>query len=165
MGLVFPHVETRSQVDSFRHFMFYPPEGVRPAYGGPNRDYVLGPGATLNKSANENMMLVVLIESRLGVERIDEIVDGGGIDVVQVGGGDLSYSYGFPGERRHPLVLEAIDRVVAACNRRDIPVGCTCDSYDDAKDLLKRGLRWLNYPLDLYLLMRAFSESVRCSSL
>jgi 2-keto-3-deoxy-L-rhamnonate aldolase RhmA len=159
MGLIYPHVETRSQVDSLRHFMFYPPDGDRPSFRGANLDYRTGSRADLYKFVNANMLLVILIESREGVERIEEILTGGGIDVIHIGTSDLSNAYGVPGERRHPLVLEAIDKIVAACIRHNVPVGSTCDSYDDAQELVRRGLRWLIYPDDVGLLMRTYRES------
>ena len=64
--------------------------------------------------ANENIILSVQVETRSGVDAIDEIVAVPGLDMVQSGRNDLSYEYGVPGQPYHPLVLEAQGKVIQA---------------------------------------------------
>ena len=54
------------------------------------------------------------VESREGVENIEGIVETEGIDGVAIGSNDLSQSFGVAGQTNHPLVVEAIDKILAA---------------------------------------------------
>lgn len=64
--------------------------------------------------AEENIILSAQVETKSGVEAIEEIVSVDGLDMVQSGRGDLSRQYGVPGQGSHPLVLEAERRVIKA---------------------------------------------------
>lgn len=153
MGLMCPGVESRTQVEALRRVLAEPAEG--PAVV----DYEAGmSGAPAAAYFRENVQLIVQCETRLGVERIDEILDGGGVDVVEVGRTDLSHSLGHPDERRHPEVLAALDTITASCQRHGVAVGAMCDSAEDAEDLLRRGVRWLMYSSDTGILMRTYAQ-------
>jgi 4-hydroxy-2-oxoheptanedioate aldolase len=67
--------------------------------------------------ASENIMLSVQVETRKGIEAIDEIVTVPGLDMVQSGRGDLSYHYGVPGQQYHPLVLAAERKMISAAKK------------------------------------------------
>jgi 4-hydroxy-2-oxoheptanedioate aldolase len=64
--------------------------------------------------AERNIILSAQIETRTGVEAIDEIVALPGLDMVQSGRGDLSHHFGKPGDQYSPEVLAAERRVIEA---------------------------------------------------
>lgn len=115
MGVVVPHVRRRPEVDDVIRAARYHPEGMRSLNGGrvPGfgridlREYV--------RLANAEVMVIPLIEDAEGVDAIDAILAGGGVDLVLPGPGDLSQSYGVPWQTRHPRVREAVRTVRAAC--------------------------------------------------
>ena len=74
------------------------------------------------KAANSDVIVNVLVEEREGYERIEDILDIPGIDIVFFGNFDLSISFGLPGETRwdHPVLARALERVVAAARKRGI---------------------------------------------
>jgi 4-hydroxy-2-oxoheptanedioate aldolase len=159
MGLMHFNVTNRSQVDTFLRWMRYPPDGDRSAYSNVIADLKAGEGQDVNQLQNDQTMLVIQIESAAAVEGIEEIVKGGGISVVEVGRADLSQSYGVAGQRRHPTVLGAVDKVVSACAKWDVAVGAGCDSRADAEDLIARGVRYLMGPgNDFGLLNRGYRD-------
>jgi 4-hydroxy-2-oxoheptanedioate aldolase len=146
-------------VDTFLGWMRYPPEGNRAAFSNVIAEYKPGAGKESNQFLNDQTMLVIQVESPEAVEAIGEIVEGGGVDVVEVGRADLSQSFGVPGQRRHPLVLEAIDKIVAASKKWNVAVGAGCDSREDAEDLIGRGIRYLMGPgSDFGILNRGYKE-------
>ena len=51
---------------------------------------------------NESSSLIVQIESKIGVENIDDIASHDCVDGVMIGPYDLSGSYGLPGQINHP---------------------------------------------------------------
>lgn len=157
MGLMFHDVTSRQEVDDLLGWMRYPPLGSRGASShGAAMDYVLAPGSDLKAHINDTTMLVIQIESVSGVERIAEILAPGGVDVVEIGRGDLSTSLGAPHEIRHPRVLETVDRIVAACDRHGVAAGVNCVSLEDAEDMLGRGVRCISYSSDRRILVETY---------
>jgi 2-keto-3-deoxy-L-rhamnonate aldolase RhmA len=159
-------ISSRSQVDDLLKWILYPPQGIRDTWthGGVMVDYrfPLDPKdeEKRRKFINDNTLVVVQVQSREGVERIDEILEGGGIDVIEIGRTDLSVSLGVPRQRQHPLVLKAIDQVVEACRNRNVTVGAVVDTREDGEDLVGRGLRLLMKVNDLKVLSEAYSDGL-----
>jgi 2-keto-3-deoxy-L-rhamnonate aldolase RhmA len=158
MGLMHPNVTRREQVDQFLEWMQFPPIGTRgQAGGGSVVDYESVSMKTANEFVNKQTMLIVQIESREGIDHIDEILTGGGVDVVEIGRGDLCKALGVPGERQHPLVLDAVKEIAAGCHRHDVAIGAGPDSPDDADELIAVGVRFLLAHLtDLSALQRTY---------
>lgn len=129
-GLMYPQVEARADVDEVRRHL------------------------------SKDHFLVIQVESRLAVESIGKIVEGGGIDVVEIGRHDLSASYGVSGQTRHSLVLDAIDSVFRACSSRGISVGGYSRNREDTDDLIKRGVSWLMCESDVGLLTTGFKAAL-----
>lgn len=73
-GIVIPHVESREQMEKLVQAAKYSPLGKRSLSSG--RPAAFGKGSLVDymKQANEQIMLVPMIESRLGVERIADIL-------------------------------------------------------------------------------------------
>jgi len=115
-GVIIPLVETAEDAMKAVESAKYPPEGVRGfafcranGWGRNFDEYV--------KTANKETMVLVMIESRRSVENIEEILEVNGLDGVFIGPYDMSGSYGVTGNPSHPLVEEACNKVVEACNR------------------------------------------------
>lgn len=110
-GLVVPHVQNHQSAEMLVNSVKYHPSGARgftpfsKAGGFNNRDT-----AGYVKCANEATLSVIIIESQEGLGRLDEIIDVDGIDVVYFGAYDLSQALGYPGEVRHPAVIDSIQR-------------------------------------------------------
>jgi 2-keto-3-deoxy-L-rhamnonate aldolase RhmA len=159
LGLMFSDITARSEIDRIRSWMAYPPDGTRGhTASGAATDYQPA-DAAMKHHIDDQMMMVVQIESRRGVDRVDELLIGGGIDVVEIGAGDLSTDLGVPGEVRHPLVLDAVETVTAACARHGVPVGIGCTSPQDGAEMLGRGVRMLTFSNDRQILLRAWSDA------
>ncbi|MEX2622363.1 MAG: aldolase/citrate lyase family protein [Acidimicrobiia bacterium] len=161
LGLMFYDVSRADQLLQLRERVMYPPIGERGhTSASPALDYSSANTDSSKAFVNENMAIVIQIESRAGVENIEDIVDAGGIDLVEIGTGDLSTSLGVPFQQRHPDVMAAADRVIEACRQKGIVVGMTCSSVSDAEDLLERGVRCLTYSSDRHILMATYREAV-----
>jgi 2-keto-3-deoxy-L-rhamnonate aldolase RhmA len=163
MGFMYPHVESRKEVEEILGFIKYPPAGTRGATGrgGASTDYRRSgsmSGTEVKEFINENTLFAIQIESAEGVENLEKIIEGGGIDVVEVGRNDLSTSYGHPYEIRHPVVLDAVDRVIEVCKRHGITPGAGCYSREDADDMVRRGMRYLTYTNDRNILTEAYTN-------
>lgn len=120
-GIVIPHVESREQMEKLVQAAKYSPLGKRSLSSG--RPAAFGKGSLVDymKQANEQIMLVPMIESRLGVERIADILSVQGLDMVLEGAADLSQSYGMPWQTDAAVVQEGLQRVWEASRAAHIP--------------------------------------------
>ena len=115
-GVMFPFTSTpelaRQAADACR----YPPVGRRGSgaglamFGWPEV-------ASYHDCADENVVVIAIIEEARAVEHIDEIAATPGIDVLFIGTSDLSFSLGLRGKQDHPLHREAVAKVVAAAKK------------------------------------------------
>src|SRR5262249_58378907 len=93
----------------------FPPAGKRGLDGaGADADFGLADTSQHLEHANREVFLALQIEDKEAVDAIDEIAAVPGYDLLFVGPGDLSLSYGVPLQFEHPVLQEAIGRVAAA---------------------------------------------------
>ena len=126
-GVLVPWVNTKEEAEYAVRACKYPPEGLRGC--GPRRAALFDPDYI--KTANDEILIVVQIETRKAVSNIDDILSVKGIDACYVGPNDLSLSFGsYPPqfgnaqyERTHPQYIEAFDKVVAAAKKWGKPAG------------------------------------------
>lgn len=131
-GVIVPLIHSKEDAENAVAAAKYPPDGVRGfafcrdnAWGMNFDSYV--------KSANDQVMVIVMIESRKAVEQIDEIVNVDGVDGVFIGPYDMSGSYGVLGQTRHPLILEAESKILESCKKYKKTAGIHVVTLDREK--------------------------------
>ena len=161
MGLMVPMVESEAQAREIVSYAKYAPLGNRgAAFGIAHDDYGGGDPAAKMASANREGLILAQIETRGGVEAATAIAAVDGIDLLWVGQFDLTTSLGIPAQFDHPNYLDAIDRVIAACNERGKTAGMMVTSPEEGRAMLERGFRCLAYWGDLWIYGRALSEGL-----
>jgi len=144
MGIVIPGVET---VEDARRAVIgakYSPEGVRGLAGVRGADFGLsGPLGDYVKIANREILVLADVESREGVENIEGILGIEGIDGIAIGSNDLSQSLGVPGQTNHPLVVEAIDRILAAGKKKGKPICGAVRGGETPRQYIEKGYQML----------------------
>jgi 2-keto-3-deoxy-L-rhamnonate aldolase RhmA len=135
----------------------YPPAGSRSLSGlQPHFGYQAIPAGELMRRADALTLLIGIIETAEGIERIDEIAAVPGMDALQIGTNDLSVSLGVPGEVDHPRVQEAVGRAIAACRRHGkIPVLGGAYREEVLRRFAEMGIRMMLVGNDLSLLVGA----------
>src|SRR5437899_7358157 len=107
-GIVVPHVNTRAEAEAVVEAGKFAPLGKRGMFtsrqGFGVDDYF--------KTANDQSMLMVLIEDIAAVHRLDEIVKVDHIDVFFVAPSDLATSMGHIGNMGQPEVQQTIDGAI-----------------------------------------------------
>jgi 4-hydroxy-2-oxoheptanedioate aldolase len=143
-GVIVPMVNTPEEAALAAAALHYPPEGIRSM--GPTRGAFASTAA-----ANEDVVLLVMIETAEALERVDEIAAVPGVDGIFVGPVDLGLSLGLPLDwtGTQPEVLEAMDKIVAAAERAGVFVGTVSSSAAHAKDLLARGVKFVSLGADV----------------
>ena len=123
-GIVVPHVDTVEEAERAVAYCKYPPKGHRSAMGVlPQFAYQGVPVGEATKAANEETLVIVMVESPEAIERVDEIAAVPGIDSVLIGTNDLCAELGIPGKFDDPKVEDAYRKVVAACGKAGIHPG------------------------------------------
>lgn len=121
-GVIVPLVETVEEAERAVAAAKYPPRGVRGFCFGRMNNWGVDFDSYV-KEANDRVAVVLMIESKTGVENVEKIAAVPGVDGLFIGPYDLSGSYGVPGETGHPLVQEARLRVVEAARKAGISSG------------------------------------------
>jgi 4-hydroxy-2-oxoheptanedioate aldolase len=77
------------------------------------------------KTANDQLLISVQIETQTAMDNLDEILSVDGIDACYIGPYDLSCSLGLgiPPNRSDPRYLAAFDKVLAAAKRHGKAAG------------------------------------------
>ena len=163
-GIMVPQVNSAAEAERAAAACRYFPAGLRGI--APNRavDYGLaGDLGAAMAGLNEEMLVLVQLENRAGVEQVDEIARARGVDVVFVGPGDLSQSLGQPARFGAPEVQDAIARVISACVQAGTAVGIYSGDPADSRRYAAMGVR-VQAAGDIGLFAagaRAFLEQVR----
>jgi 4-hydroxy-2-oxoheptanedioate aldolase len=142
-GVIVPMVNTGADARAAAAAVRYPPQGIRSF--GPTRAAHASPAA-----ANDDVVLLVMIETTLGLENVAEIAATPGVDGLFVGPVDLGLSMGLPLDwtGSSPEILAAVDRVVAACARAGCLAGTVSSSAEHAAELLQRGVSFITLGAD-----------------
>ncbi len=106
MGIAVPHVNTSEEARAVVDAAKFGPIGHRGMFtsrqGIGVKEYI--------KKANDETMVIVLIEDILAVDNLPEILEVDNIDVFFVAPGDLAQSMGHVGEYDHPKVVAVVER-------------------------------------------------------
>ena len=109
MGIVVPHVNSREAAEQAMKSAKYAPVGYRGMFGGRQSfgvpDYF--------RHANDQTLIVVLIEEIEAVNNLAEILTVDDIDVFFVAPADLAQTMGHIGNHTHPDVQATIDKALA----------------------------------------------------
>ncbi len=152
-GIIFPRVESVDILRKAVGWAKFPPRGVRGfGLGPPQIGYKVEPFDKIVQRMNDEILLFAQIESVKGLEALDEIASVDGVDSLFVGPADLSISLGVGGQWDHPNLLEAIDQVIAACNRHGKIPAIHVRNPAFAKVCIARGMQVVSCGVDLALL-------------
>jgi 2-keto-3-deoxy-L-rhamnonate aldolase RhmA len=138
LGCIFPFTRTPALARQAAAACRYPPVGLR------------GSGADLARFrwdapqgyydfADENVLVVAVVEDTSALEQIDEIAATPGIDVLFIGTSDLSFSLGLRGRQNEPKLREAVARIAAAGKRHKKILGRPAFTPGEIKQYRKEG--------------------------
>jgi len=168
-GIHVPYVQTKEEAEAAVRYCKYPMDGVRGIamshravnYGMNKEDYF--------PRANKDLIVIVAIETPLGVENIKEIVSVEGVDGIFIGPADLATSMGHLANPAHPEVQEAIRKIEEAVIPTGKFLGTVAANADAAKKLYDRGYGIIYMMSDVGAVVKVakaevkvFKESVSC---
>src|SRR5260370_6082494 len=108
-------VNTKEEAEKLVAYSKYPPRGTRS--NGPIRSGMYGSAGTYQATANDEIVLLPMMETKTAVANMESILDVEGINGVYIGPSDLRLAYGLdPTPARHdPEVLETYEQDPKEC--------------------------------------------------
>jgi len=150
-NLMFPFIQTAQEAQAAVSYTRYPPDGVR-GVAAVHRGSRYGREPDYFKKANEEIAVVIQVETPAAVERIAEIAAVPGVDSIFLGPGDLSASMGHIGDIGHPEVLVLIAQAAQAAHAAGKPIGIVAGNPQLLGRFMSYGYDWCAVASDLGLM-------------
>lgn len=152
--LLLPYVESGDQAAAAVQAIRYGPRGIR-GMAGMTRATRYGLVENYFETAEDELCLILQIESVAGIEALDAIATTDGVDAVFFGPADLSASMGYPGQMDHPEVVAAMEKGLKRLQELGVPGGAMVLDVPEAKRLIALGSMFTAVGVDLVLLAQA----------
>lgn len=160
-GVVIPHVDSREAAVRAVQETKFAPFGAR-GLALSQRSALYGETKSQEyiQKTNENILLCVQIEDRVGVENVEEILSVPGVDMVSTGRNDLSQSFGLIGQNTHPDVIAAESRVIEAAMKHKVQPVLLVGSETRRDELHGKGVTCFNIGRDISLMYQAMKREL-----
>jgi 4-hydroxy-2-oxoheptanedioate aldolase len=150
--ILVPYVQSADEARAAVAAVMYPPLGMR-GVAGLTRAGRFGAIPNYTARANDEICLLVQVETRAALDEIEAIAAVDGVDGIFIGPADLAASLGYPGQLAHPevkaTILQAIRRIVAAGK----PAGILSSDAEFLSDAIEAGTTFTAVGLDIGILV------------
>ncbi|MFL0808141.1 MAG: 4-hydroxy-2-oxoheptanedioate aldolase [Oceanobacter sp.] len=153
-----PMVESGAQAADVVAATRYPPQGIRGVGSALARASAFNRTPQYLHTANEQMCVLIQIETPKGVEALDDILAVDGVDGVFIGPSDLSASMGHIGNPAHPDVQAVIEESIAKIVAAGKAPGILIADQALAQRYIELGAMFVGVGTDTGLLMKASNE-------
>jgi 4-hydroxy-2-oxoheptanedioate aldolase len=151
-SLLFPFVQDAEEAKRAVAYTRYPPGGVR-GVAAMHRGSRYGTIPNYVKRAQEEICVIVQIETLSAYDQIEAIAAVPGVDSLFIGPADLSASMGFLGDMGNPAVQDKLAAGAQACRRLGKPCGIVGSSPEIVAKFLQYGFSWVAVGSDLAMLV------------
>ncbi len=158
-GVICPMVNTEKEARDLVAFCRYPPHGTRSF--GPIRSGIYGAAAD-TKAANEDVLVIPMIETKTALDNLEAIVAVPGVDGIYIGPSDLSLSLGMAPlqDRQEPEFLAVLDRIRNTAQKAGVKVGIHTMTGAYSKQMFERGFNLATIMNDSGLMLTAARAQV-----
>jgi 2-keto-3-deoxy-L-rhamnonate aldolase RhmA len=161
VGVIVPHIRSVQDAKDVVAAAKFQPVGTRSSTNGlPHFQFRSHPAKLANPVVNENTLVIPMVETVEALELVDEIAAVEGVDSLLIGTNDLCAELGIPGDYENPLVTDAYDRTIKACNKvgKWVGVGGLHSRLDLVEKFCGMGARWVMAATDGPLLFGSASS-------
>jgi len=150
-AVICPMINCAEDAEKLVAWTHYPPDGTRSF--GPIRGLLYG-GPDYPQHANDTVVIFAMIETRQGLDNLDEILKVPGLDAVYVGPMDLSLALGCTPtlDDVDPPVAEAIEMIVRKATEAGKIAGCHNGTSAYALKRIEMGYRFVTVSSDARLM-------------
>ena len=158
-GIIFPRVESPELLEQAVSWTKFPPIGVR-GFGLTTMAVNYAPMTIpqILEHMNQNILVVLQIETLRALEARDELLSVPGIDAVMVGPVDLSISLGVPGDFLNPKMVDAMEKIRDTCLAKGIAPGTQTRNLATSKFWREHGMLFLGCSSETGMLMEKATE-------
>jgi 2-dehydro-3-deoxyglucarate aldolase/4-hydroxy-2-oxoheptanedioate aldolase len=156
-SVMVPFVQTAEEARAAVSFTRYPPDGVR-GVAAIHRGSRYGRIDGYFARANQDVAVIVQIETAAAVERIAEIAAVPGIDALFLGPGDLAASMGHIGNIGHPEVQKLIALAARSAEAAGKPIGIVGPNPEMVRNFLAFGYRFAAISSDMAMMTGRATE-------
>jgi 4-hydroxy-2-oxoheptanedioate aldolase len=134
-------INSKEEAENLVSYSKYPPRGTRS--NGPIRAGMYGSAGTYQQTANDEIVLLPMMETKTAVENMESILDVEGINGVYIGPSDLGFSYGLVPklDRDEPEILKIYEKIVKECGKRGLYPGIHCSGAVGAAKAIDMGFK------------------------
>lgn len=158
-GVILPLARSVDDVERGFQFGRYAPRGVRGIGGERAVKWGLGFKDYL-EVANEETMIIPMIETREAGEDIDNILKVEGLEAIFLGPADMSATYGHLGEWEGGDTAELNLEIREKAAAKGIATGVVGTSLENAKERQEQGFKMVVLGSDAGLLIRSIQEAL-----
>jgi 4-hydroxy-2-oxoheptanedioate aldolase len=158
-GVIVPMVNNRAEAARAVAACRYPPDGSRSF--GPIRAALYG-GRGYAAEANGQIACIAMVETRDGIDNLQEIVTTPGLDGIYIGPADLGLALGLPpvGDTDHPQHAAVVQQIADACRNAGIAVGIHTSSLEYTQRYLSQGFNIVTLGSDATFMTRAAARDL-----
>ena len=163
-GIIVPMVSTRKEAQRAVEQAKYPPAGIR-SIGGAFGPYGFGitDWPDYVRTANDETLLIVQIESAQGLQNVDEILSVPGVDVGFVGPNDLHAQLGLTPstEGTEPEFVDALERIKASASKHGVALGIFSRDGEAATERIRQGFTMISVTSDISSMITEATRNLR----
>jgi len=152
-SLLVPYVQTAEEAAEAVAAVRFPPRGVR-GVAGTTRASRYGRVADYANHADEEICLLVQVETRAGLDNLEAIARTDGVDGVFIGPADLAAGLGHLGKISHPEVQSAIRDAIGRIRACGKPAGILATDDASTRRYIEWGTTFTAVGLDAMILAR-----------
>lgn len=156
-SLLIPYVQNAEEARRAVAAVRYPPAGVR-GVSALTRATRFGRIAGYPQDCEQEICLLVQVETREALRNLDEIVAVDGVDGVFVGPGDLAADMGYLGQPGHPDVQASVEDAIRAIRKAGKPAGVLTGDPKLADQCIEAGSLFTAVGVDAAILARKSEE-------
>jgi 4-hydroxy-2-oxoheptanedioate aldolase len=159
-GVICPMVNTPAEAKALANACLYPPIGKRS--NGPIRAAAYGEASPYQSIANDEVLVIPMIETQEAIDNIDAILDVPGIAGIYVGPSDLGFSLGLKPvlDREEPEIFPIYEKLLKATRARGQFAGIHNATGAYAARMIAMGFRFVTLANDSVLMARAAREQI-----
>ncbi|MGD8563026.1 MAG: HpcH/HpaI aldolase/citrate lyase family protein [Desulfarculaceae bacterium] len=159
-GVIIPSINTAEEAQTAVTACKYPPEGIR-GIAASTRAARFGQNSMgYFTKANQEILVIVQIETALAVQNAETISQVEGVDGVFIGPMDLATSMGHLADPSHPQMAALISSVEEKVKKSHKFMGTVSASWPQAKELYERGYQFVTLLSDVMGLSKIANQAV-----
>lgn len=160
-SLLIPMIESGEQAKNAVRACFYPPKGIRGVGSALARASGFAAIPDYLVTANDQICVLLQIESRAGMAALDDIAAVDGLDGIFIGPSDLATDMGFPGQPNAPEVREVVANALSRIRAKGLTAGVLSTDPDYIEMCKAAGANFVGVGIDVTLFAGAMRALAR----